>query len=678
MKQIQPNDLRYILITDQGETILAHSPSGWEESLLNWKRDTEYFGLMRSFSMPMEFVAEGARILREEYYTNGLNANTAIRIEQLQRSSWKYKTIFEGDMDYSKFSDGRNKVTINVMEGGISKKVKANDNVEYEVEIDDDDTVTVTVPGIGTVGQGITEMEAANLIDDDNQAVILGSTVSSQDLGPNVVLQDSVIEGGVSVPDLSTSTNFFLECISDTNVVISGIISGLYTNAIASSVRIEIRNNNGDIVKPLAYFLDTVANKAFTIEINDFSYDMTAGEKLFIYFTTVTSREAGINIFGNTIEVNTNYVSAPTPARAFRPMTLFRKLLAKMNGGFEVNAQSFLLESEEWKRLAITCGDEIRRYTTATEQNPKIKTSFLEFFQSINAVTSCGFSVENGTAVLETKDYFMRANLQAADIGTVKEFNIESATDFTYNSIKTGYDDQDYEVDYGKDEFNSDQQWATPVDRVKAELNIMSPYRADQFGIEDQRLTTDQQNEDKQDKEWDNDIFMIYIKSDPELDGTYDVEGMEAYSSVSGILALQGRYNLKLSPKKNLVRHGAFIRSGLHRFEGRHLRFESGSKNVQLNTVGFDSISVKENEWILISSLDEPIFLPYLATVTSDYPRSLQETLTSFPYGYIRFKYRGYTWKGFIMEANVDVARNSAKEFKLLLTPDNNVLNFVH
>src|SRR5690606_26862167 len=106
----QPDDLRYTLVIDKQEYILPHSPSGWEESLLNWERSGEYFGMIRSFSVPMVFVLDGAWLLRQQFYQFGMKAETEIKIDLLDRSSWKYRNIFTGEIDYSTFQDRRNEV----------------------------------------------------------------------------------------------------------------------------------------------------------------------------------------------------------------------------------------------------------------------------------------------------------------------------------------------------------------------------------------------------------------------------------------------------------------------------------------------------------------------------------------------------------------------------------------
>src|SRR5690606_35563771 len=80
-----------------------------------------------------------------------MKAETEIKIYLLDRSSWKYRNIFTGEIDYSTFQDRRNAVEVAVMEGGISKMIKAYEQVQYEIPLDDPEAIEVVIPGIGVV-----------------------------------------------------------------------------------------------------------------------------------------------------------------------------------------------------------------------------------------------------------------------------------------------------------------------------------------------------------------------------------------------------------------------------------------------------------------------------------------------------------------------------------------------
>src|SRR5690606_20833729 len=106
---------------------------------------------------------DGAWLLRSEFYEKGLKAETVIRIDLLDRSTWKYRNIFTGEIDYSTFQDRFNEVEVAVMEGGISKMIKAYDKVQYEIPLDDPDAIEVVIPGIGVVEKAYAISQPATL-----------------------------------------------------------------------------------------------------------------------------------------------------------------------------------------------------------------------------------------------------------------------------------------------------------------------------------------------------------------------------------------------------------------------------------------------------------------------------------------------------------------------------------
>jgi hypothetical protein len=136
------------------------------------------------------------------------------------------------------------------------------------------------------------------------------------------------------------------------------------------------------------------------------------------------------------------------------------------------------------------------------------------------------------------------------------------------------------------------------------------------------------------------------------------VEGAEVYESITGLSDRNSYYNLDITPKQNLLRHGKILASMLHQYDGRHVQFESAEKNQDLVTVDLAGNRVAEGERVPVLRLGERLFLPYIATVTSDLPRNAVDLLTNFPTGYISFTFEERVYKGFIMEATVDVPRN--------------------
>ena len=70
---------------------------------------------------------------------------------------------------------------------------------------------------------------------------------------------------------------------------------------------------------------------------------------------------------------------------------------------------------------------------------------------------------------------------------------------------------QDYDTANGKDEFRFTNEYTTGVTITDNSLEMISPYRADAYGIE---FLADKIGEDTTDNESDTDLFMVGVKSD--------------------------------------------------------------------------------------------------------------------------------------------------------------------
>lgn len=128
---IQPKDLRFTLTYDATSLVLTHTPDGWEETLVKWVRNEKYYGLFRSFSMPMRFVKEGASFICDAYLIGGVNAEISLLIETLDRSTWTYTTYYEGQLDLTKLKWSVAYIECNLISGGLSAILKAKENIDY-------------------------------------------------------------------------------------------------------------------------------------------------------------------------------------------------------------------------------------------------------------------------------------------------------------------------------------------------------------------------------------------------------------------------------------------------------------------------------------------------------------------------------------------------------------------
>src|SRR5690606_7283504 len=81
----------------------------------------------------------------------GIDGVCILKIELLNRETWQYELLYEGDIDFSTFEDTLAAVETQMMERGVSASIAAFSNVDYEFPVVPTQTVEVRLPGIDRI-----------------------------------------------------------------------------------------------------------------------------------------------------------------------------------------------------------------------------------------------------------------------------------------------------------------------------------------------------------------------------------------------------------------------------------------------------------------------------------------------------------------------------------------------
>jgi uncharacterized protein (TIGR02145 family) len=115
-------------------TLLEHSPDGYDSTMFTAERSKRYFGVFRSFTLPLKFHKyAGALTLRDEFYTNGFASLVYFKVEKLNKITGVYTTEFTGKVDFSTFKDEDDYVECTVLDGGLAEILKNKDGDEYSM-----------------------------------------------------------------------------------------------------------------------------------------------------------------------------------------------------------------------------------------------------------------------------------------------------------------------------------------------------------------------------------------------------------------------------------------------------------------------------------------------------------------------------------------------------------------
>jgi hypothetical protein len=668
---------------------LRNTPDGWRNIVINWERQLARYGLQRSFTTPLGYVNDGATILRDAVYNQSYERRLFHLIHQLSPEVDNtffrliYRYLYKGELDLSTFKDEDTKVTCGIMEGGVSKLLKANEGTTYEVPFDSD-AINVKMDGTllfqksnwsitpmqvrGNGETGWNDFQALNFAFISKEGTSGGIVTLSQD---NEQIDTSL----TALEYMQGSDNYFVSNKGDAtvNFHIKGKLKFTCTQRTnvsgSSKYSAWIGKSDGTTY--------SIFNEAVLVEGGVFEQDfeftipLAVGEKLFLlsFFD-----KAAVNIvrirYEETDLVVADYSDKKgiTYIKAFKPYDLFRKLIERITGR-ATDASSQLLQDES--NILITCGDAIRGIEGA-----KIKITFNQFFEHCAVAHFAGLGIENGKIVIEKRDRFFNQT-SPVHLGKAKGLTRSLANDIISNTVKIGWQDPDVEDVNGKYSFNGSHLYSTLITRVVKESTNVSSISADPYEIEIIRInlevksTTDSSSDNKN---YALDVDLSAPATVVDIGTVYPLF-REAYDTLEGV-PTDTVFNVRLSPKRLLAKHGPWISSLLWPFDQSSLKFESTQRNSLLKTVKA-GVTVQENANKPVYELLPRLFLPIYFEFETEIPATLISIMETNPNQAFTFEWDGEIYGGFPMKISQSVNTDASQQIKLLAFPDTNLSKLV-
>lgn len=317
------------------------------------------------------------------------------------------------------------------------------------------------------------------------------------------------------------------------------------------------------------------------------------------------------NMF-NTVRVNEFSVrnDLPRQAKCVLNKNVGKRFMGIINDDSNTYKSEFF-ESSEFKNTAITNGEYIRNI-----QDVNITSSFKDWIENANSLFNMGYNIEiiNGkeTLVHEPLKHFFRSEVIIKLPNQVSNVNRSVAKEFIYNTIKSGYKkpsgDNLYEEVNGLNEFNTSNEYITPITRLEKEYDIESPYRADSEGKE---LTIRKTAFlfPTEDYRTDKTIFNLDLKETET--GIYEERiWSDDYEELpKNVFSPETATGLRLTPFRNMERHFWFLNSAFTKFTNKFIRYSSTRGNSDLITKKTGENEVKENGDYQINELENAIFV---------------------------------------------------------------------
>lgn len=530
-------------------TPLDLTPDQWQQLTVLTERNKTYFGLDISFGAPQDYVKSAASILKCICIDNGTEYETFLEI--LEQRLWLdadtygyyYDRICLAEIDLSAYVDS-GKVTVPILQGEITKYLKANDSNVYAINIDVQERVGVLMDGAvlqedaqfvivdpvditfkpnGNHTMGLNLVSAQQKTTLGAQSTIRQTIDQTNQAGIFASKDYCLIAAGVT---RITATFDFAVTVSITPGSGLPIIAGLRYQA-----GFDVFDINGNIVNypggdNVLYTSPNTFESGLgrhVVKVTK-TFDVPNGAYLFPRSQLNATNDSYANaitfVYDNldletpstpNVDLQYTYRFQPTICYGLFARDLFNYLIQAMTGGQYQLGASSLLDNPDLQ-IVFACGDALRQLVGS-----QIKISMRKFFACINLVHGTGMGVVNNLLTIERKPFWLAQDDPGVDLGEAADgYKLYPATDLTFSSVKVGWPNQNYNVSLGdingKYEICVTQLYDTPVTRVSTTLDLTTDCRADMYGGEFTRMNLDGKTSVSDNA--DNDVFCFHVEKE--------------------------------------------------------------------------------------------------------------------------------------------------------------------
>lgn len=628
----------------------------WDDFELAYKR-SNYDGVIRSFSTKFEFVNRSYELLKEEFAKNYLSSKAGIAFYK-RNNSWNWDKIFHCTLDFGTYSEDGMVVSINAVDDNLSAIIKAKRNILYEYPVADLYTRSLNYDGLKFQYEAKYVL-GGNTYESDGVQYVNITSISS---GTNAYTIPIYKLSNSELPSLDSPIIFsdaqftgnslqegvpFAEALADVHVDFN-FTTDYYVHVyqgVVNSIKLRVfkKDSGGAIEDVWSHYSD-----GFYKYINEIiPIDLIKGQKVYFmmeltFGAPITNNvdvvfpnfSLGISFMSRINTVNIDVIS---------PITVLGKLLDSMTDSTET--YSGLIDDYDPRmsmdRLSTS-------YIMAAESarglpNAKLYTSYKKFCDWMEAEFGYVPVINENTVTFMHRDKLFTSTV-VKDLGTeINDYEFSVNDSLIYSSVKVGYDKEDYDSVNGRDEFRFTNEFSTGLNLRDNTLSLISPYRADAYGIE---FLVQKRGEDTTDNDSDNDVFFVSCDQDG-----VNLKLYRAYtpSQLSGLLSPETMFNFQYSPRFMLEANKKYIGSctGMLKFTS-----SDGNSDVAIN-------GVKETDDFPTSGR--------LFTVSEVEVKTSDMSTPSDLTGLVSFSNKGEIITGYIKQMSLNVAKEKAATYTLIV-----------
>ena len=671
-ERVQNNRYRFYLQNASVGLREIIEPNGWASAEYTISRDPMFWGVTSVISFnDLVFLKAARDFVRDVYEGQGINALVTFTVNRLNDNTGAYDLYFSGKLDLGTYKIEQTGVRCQVIDTSFAEKVR--NRKAQKVNIHD----LTSIEGYSILPFSY---EDTRRLEIPTSNLWLYARYVRND--PHITTEKThyapmYLTAGSDFPEAQSQTisgtdPFFLSAIGGRTLVIDGHAVGTVTNTLihevititfnlyANGVLVDSWNDSATGTNTLNF--DVYINKQFVINTGEnaylqavvtIGYSDTGDTTIEYTIATMLSNRFLIREIAYSLdpiwvkswpiyETSWRVIQKITDTEVCFYSTFFGRTDTPLDTYPTDGQLGHIAKGRFIKNAESAYSHVYQNYDDFT-----MEMSLEELFKSLNAVYAIGMGIETiggyARVVFEAIRYFFEDTVSIDLSGRIEEEMIgkEVIPDKHFANIQTGYNSYEYiSVAGAVEEYNTKSSFSSVISAVDNVLDNVSKYRGDTNGINTLRFHAGE----SEDTKGEEDLFIIdSIRA--AVDPDWVARQQEGFSLVEGNTDLSTYFNFLITPKRNLLRHGAIIRAGLQKDLGTYLRWQASDKNTDLQTqLDTEAVPVVENADVLVNDLTEPFYLPEFYTIDCVlYPDEL-ETIKTTPKGLIKISATKYGW----------------------------------
>lgn len=619
----------------------------WDETEISAKRK-DFGGVVRSFGNKFEFVKDAYTLLENEYLTNYTKASAVIIIGVLN-NEWKYNEKFRCQLDFSTYQSDGTTLTMNAIDDSIAAVISANKSQVYDIPVEELKSQELYYDRMELMNRSTWYVQPSR---EQKEAGVYEIGIPTNSLvyiplivGETNFVNKEVINVGDQYNYINTDKYVYnlIEALIDCKVLlhikfdifVEKPLTGYGGDKIEIVLISRTGDTTGDVIDIMPF-----TNLDDVIHI-DKSYNLSLQEndKIVLFWKITSDPQLGGTTVtvSNVEDISISYTGRNKPVKidTFTPQKLLTSILHKMG----LTNVTGVIEEGSIVIPWMLAAESIRGFKTA-----KVHTSFNKFTDFARAVLGCDYQIEENRVVFKHLSKFYDSK-QVKELEYVNGLDLSINESLIYSGVDVGYDKKDYDEINGRDEFHFTNSFSTGLSINDNVLKLISPYRADCYGIE---FLANKRDEETKDDSSDNDLFIVNARL--HVSNSFLILD-RLWGRPTGVLFPDSVFNIAYSPRRMLLANKMYIGACTNRLT---YTASNGNADVTLN-------GISEKESIDITDQERLFRIETIKVDTvglSPFPGNYQ--------GIVAFNYAGRNYEGYVTDINEMIGKSQTTSYSFI------------